>query len=102
MMVARACLACVLVLALFGAPSCVAQGTSDTRGNAAGQGAGNTAGQGAGGSSGNGCPAGTSLCDGSCVALDINPLNCGSCGTACATGMLCQAGVCGCSQGLTD
>ncbi len=43
------------------------------------------------------------LCAGRCVNTDTDNLNCGSCGTVCATGQRCNAGLCmpPCATGLT-
>jgi peroxiredoxin len=47
------------------------------------------------------CPSGQILCNGTCVNTATDPNNCGKCGSACASGELCQAGVCaqGCPSG---
>lgn len=41
-----------------------------------------------------GCPTGQTMCGTACVTLATDPLNCGSCGTACPTRHLCNAGAC--------
>ena len=46
---------------------------------------------------GKGCPTGTTDCDGTCVVTDLDPNNCGACGTVCATDEVCGAGACGTS-----
>jgi hypothetical protein len=33
-------------------------------------------------------------CNGQCVSTDDDPLNCGYCGRRCATGQLCDGGIC--------
>lgn len=43
-----------------------------------------------------GCPSGTYACDGACVDLRADPANCGSCGTACETGLSCVDAECRC------
>ncbi len=40
------------------------------------------------------CPMGQTMCGTSCTNTTSDPANCGSCGTACATGQLCNAGTC--------
>lgn len=40
------------------------------------------------------CPGGQSLCDGTCVDIQVDPANCGVCGTACAAGQVCSGGSC--------
>ncbi|MEZ4408251.1 MAG: MXAN_6577-like cysteine-rich protein [Polyangiales bacterium] len=47
------------------------------------------------------CPGGQSACGDRCVNLQADTANCGACGTACATGQTCAAGVCGCPSGQT-
>ena len=49
------------------------------------------------------CP-GATLCDGTCVDIDIDPANCGACGTACEAGLVCQDGGCAleCVGGTSD
>lgn len=44
------------------------------------------------------------LCNDNCVDLARDPSNCGTCGTACNTGEVCQEGVCvlACSHGATE
>jgi len=46
-----------------------------------------------------GCPAGTSLCNGTCTSTQVDSNNCGQCGTVCSSGTTCQTGTCQCSQG---
>ncbi|MFC1730257.1 MopE-related protein [candidate division KSB1 bacterium] len=41
-----------------------------------------------------GCPAGETDCSGTCVDTDLDDNNCGACGTVCAGGESCVAGVC--------
>jgi hypothetical protein len=48
-----------------------------------------------------GCAAGTLLCAGLCSNVSVDPVNCGACGTRCATGQVCTSGVCGCRTGQT-
>ncbi len=54
------------------------------------------------------CPAGLTLCNGSCVDLAADPAHCGACGRACAVpgaASACVAGVCrggACSAGFAD
>jgi len=50
------------------------------------------------------CPAGNSVCFGSCVDLTTSTSHCGSCGTACEAGEVCSAGFCGvgCPAGQMD
>ncbi len=49
------------------------------------------------------CP-GATLCDGVCVDTDVDPGNCGSCGSICADDLVCQDGGCNlsCVGGTTD
>ncbi len=42
------------------------------------------------------------VCGTSCVDLQTNNSNCGTCGHACTSGNTCQAGVCACPTGQTD
>jgi hypothetical protein len=47
------------------------------------------------------CPAhpgqcGGTCCGDQCIDTTIDPRNCGACGMACAAGLVCQAGHCGC------
>jgi hypothetical protein len=37
---------------------------------------------------------GRKCCGGGCVDTNTDPMHCGSCGTACATGQICVLGVC--------
>ncbi len=50
------------------------------------------------------CPSGTTDCDGTCVATPSDPMNCGSCGNACAAGEVCSVGMCAseCGSGTTE
>jgi hypothetical protein len=41
------------------------------------------------------------MCDGVCVNLDTDPINCGACGNFCDSG-ICSGGGCTCSEGLTN
>jgi Stigma-specific protein, Stig1 len=45
------------------------------------------------------CAAGLADCAGSCRDTASDPMNCGACGRACATGQRCAAGVCACAAG---
>jgi hypothetical protein len=45
-----------------------------------------------------GCPPGTTECNGRCVDLASDPLNCGSCGKRCQLNATCTGGVCTCVQ----
>jgi peroxiredoxin len=50
------------------------------------------------------CPSGQTLCNGTCVNIATDPNNCGACGSKCASGQSCQAGVCfkeSCPSGQT-
>ena len=52
-----------------------------------------------------GCPSGTTDCDGQCIDLETDRLNCGACGVVCAAGEICDgSGVCelSCQEGLED
>lgn len=49
-----------------------------------------------------GCARGQTSCNGVCVDLNTDPGNCGSCGSTCAFGGACQAGVCGCPAGQSS
>lgn len=40
---------------------------------------------------------GCTPCGGTCVDINVDPLNCGACGVACNGGQKCNAGVCGCA-----
>jgi hypothetical protein len=40
------------------------------------------------------CPDGRVACDGQCVALEVDPAHCGSCGRACEAGETCGLGEC--------
>ncbi len=40
------------------------------------------------------CPAGLTLCNGSCTNLSFDTLNCGACGNVCGGGETCSGGVC--------
>jgi glucosylceramidase len=46
------------------------------------------------------CPAGLLACGLECKDVLVDPANCGGCGIPCATGELCQAGVCECVSGM--
>ena len=50
-----------------------------------------------------GCSDGV-FCGDTCVDTQSDPANCGACGTACGTGMVCSEGACvtNCADGLTD
>jgi hypothetical protein len=53
----------------------------------------------------NPCTTGLTSCGGTCVDLDTDDANCGSCGNACTAGMVCDgAGACvaSCEEGLTE
>ncbi|MBI4703542.1 MAG: hypothetical protein HY744_20720 [Deltaproteobacteria bacterium] len=41
-----------------------------------------------------GCSGSLRECDGKCVAVDLDPSNCGSCGNACPEGQVCSQGQC--------
>ena len=45
-----------------------------------------------------GCPAGQTLCGGSCVSLATDRSNCGACGNVCGSSATCSGGACQCSQ----
>jgi sulfatase modifying factor 1 len=45
---------------------------------------------------------GAALCDGECVSLLVDSLNCGVCGKACPLGSTCDGGECVCMPGLVD
>jgi hypothetical protein len=49
------------------------------------------------------CEKGSTECDGACVRLTSDNLNCGACGTTCGGGQVCSAGSCGvtCQASLT-
>ena len=47
------------------------------------------------------CRAPSTMCGTSCVDTASDAEHCGSCAVACATGMVCAGGVCGCGAGLT-
>ncbi len=40
------------------------------------------------------CPTDQHLCGDACVALDVDPRNCGACGNVCASGEACHQGAC--------
>jgi Stigma-specific protein, Stig1 len=40
------------------------------------------------------CPTGSTACGDSCVVIARDPQNCGACGTACPTGLVCTQGQC--------
>ncbi|AUX41415.1 uncharacterized protein SOCE26_028270 [Sorangium cellulosum] len=50
------------------------------------------------------CEAPRTQCDGVCVDASTDPSHCGTCGTTCASGETCSAGVCapGCDDGQTS
>ena len=50
------------------------------------------------------CPTGQKMCGTTCAVTSEDPANCGSCGTACAAGMVCSQGACAtsCSGGTTQ
>lgn len=50
------------------------------------------------------CGVGLTRCDGACVNMAADPLNCGSCGYQCSSGEPCTGGSCGtgCPAGLTE
>jgi hypothetical protein len=56
-------------------------------------------GGGSGGGGGNGCPSDREECSGTCVDLDGDENNCGSCGNACGSGEDCTNGECSCLAG---
>lgn len=83
------------------------EGQTELAGDGDGDGDGDTVGDGDGAPSdtqpgdgdgdsdtGDMCPPGFEDCDGECIALDEDPLNCGSCGFACQPSYLCDAGDC--------
>jgi hypothetical protein len=45
------------------------------------------------------CDVGQTDCNGVCVSVGSDILNCGTCGLACAAGQICSAGLCTCSPG---
>ncbi|MBI4704240.1 MAG: hypothetical protein HY744_24280 [Deltaproteobacteria bacterium] len=51
-----------------------------------------------------GCPKGLTDCNGTCVATDLDPANCGKCGNACDKGEICSSGKCAfeCGGGTTE
>jgi hypothetical protein len=48
------------------------------------------------------CAMGQSACGATCVDTQTDNMNCGACGTACAMGQTCTAGVCACAMGQTS
>jgi glucosylceramidase len=46
------------------------------------------------------CPAGEVACGQVCLSVLADPMNCGGCGIPCATGQVCQGGVCQCASGM--
>jgi len=50
------------------------------------------------------CAVGQDLCNGICVSLQSDPLNCGACGALCDEGSYCSGGVCvaQCAAGETE
>lgn len=62
-----------------------------------------TAGTGGTSNTGTGiCPPGTMRCGPYCTNVSMDPANCGGCGIACHSGMLCESGVCACPTGTID
>lgn len=45
------------------------------------------------------CQEGTILCNNLCISTNIDQNNCGRCGNACSSGMICSSGICVCSSG---
>jgi hypothetical protein len=41
------------------------------------------------------CTGGTTRCGAKCTSLDVDSMNCGACGAACAAGQACSSGACG-------
>ena len=63
--------------------------------------------KGSGGSTGTGgttdpCGAGQMTCNGSCVNIQTDSQNCGTCQLACDTGTVCQGGTCVCATGFVS
>jgi glucosylceramidase len=75
----------------FLAAACAAKGPSGATGTG---GTGNT-----GGATGQ-CGSGLMACNGSCVNVQTDNQNCGTCQLACDTGTVCQGGSCVCATGL--
>src|SRR5262249_9026317 len=50
------------------------------------------------------CPGGLTACGDTCTHLGTDPLHCGSCDNACASGSVCSAGACAvsCQSGRTN
>jgi endo-1,4-beta-D-glucanase Y len=48
------------------------------------------------------CNSGQTECSGSCINVQTDNQNCGSCGTTCASGSSCQAGKCACTGGFVS
>jgi hypothetical protein len=59
---------------------------------------------GSGGSASTSCGPGTTECGGGCVDTDVDPSNCGACGTTCLPGEVCSGGTCdlSCQVGLEE
>ena len=48
------------------------------------------------------CSSGQLMCGDSCVNVQTDPQNCGSCGKSCGNGSSCQGGSCSCSSGYVS
>ncbi len=85
--------AALLIIGSSLAPGC---GGDDggTASNAGSGGVGAAGSGGQGGDGGPGCAAGETSCAGTCVDLQTDPDNCGTCGSACGTGDVCCGGGC--------
>ena len=55
-----------------------------------------------GGGGNNSCGSGQMPCNGTCVDVQSDGQNCGTCGLACDTGTVCQAGTCVCAVGYVS